>query len=226
MRFTLEVAGKTDVGCVRATNEDNFGYDTQLGIFVVCDGMGGQAAGEVASKIGVDTVLDYFRHADRGKYPTIGDPIEGFSDRANALASAIRKANSEVIKVASEGTGKTGMGSTIVAVLVKENFLSVAHVGDSRIYLIRGGNIQQHRKWADAIIINPGALTHYSIALRDALASVRLPVVEVHLSNVHAREEFRRHSVVSELAAKRVIGKGPDGYREALEFLVAGTARS
>jgi serine/threonine protein phosphatase PrpC len=143
MSLSIEVSGKSDVGCVRTNNEDNFGYDTQLGIFVVCDGMGGQAAGEVASKIGVDTVLDYFRQANRGKYPTIGDPIEGFSDRANALASAIRKANSEVIKVASEGTGKTGMGSTIVAVLVKENFLSVAHVGDSRIYLIRAGNIQQ-----------------------------------------------------------------------------------
>src|SRR5205085_1064359 len=90
-----------------------------------------------------DIVLDYFRQAGKGKYPTIGDPLEGFSDRANALASAIRKANSEVIKVASEGTGKTGMGSTIVAVLVKENFLSVAHVGDSRIYLIRAEAIQQ-----------------------------------------------------------------------------------
>jgi serine/threonine protein phosphatase PrpC len=143
MSLSIEVSGKSDVGCVRTNNEDNFGYDTQLGIFVVCDGMGGQAAGEVASKIGVDIVLDYFRQAGKGKFPPIGEPIEGFSERANALASAIRKANSEVIKVASEGTGKTGMGSTIVAVLVRENFLSVAHVGDSRIYLIRAGNIQQ-----------------------------------------------------------------------------------
>jgi len=143
MSLSIEVSGKSDVGCVRTNNEDNFGYDTQLWIFVVCDGMGGQAAGEVASKIGVDTVLNYFREAGKGKYPEVGEHIEGFSERANALASAIRKANSEVIKVASEGTGKTGMGSTIVAVLVKENFLSVAHVGDSRIYLIRAGNIQQ-----------------------------------------------------------------------------------
>jgi protein phosphatase len=143
MSLSIDVSGKSDVGCVRTNNEDNFGYDTQLGIFVVCDGMGGQAAGEVASKIGVDIVLDYFRQAGRGKYPSNGHPVEGFSDRANALASAIRKANTEVIRVASEGTGKTGMGTTIVAVLVKENFLSVAHVGDSRIYLIRGGAIQQ-----------------------------------------------------------------------------------
>ena len=77
---------------------------------------------------------------------------------------------------------------------------------------------------ADAVIINPGAWSHYSYAIHDALELLRVPIVEVHLSNIEAREEWRRHSVVSELAAHRVIGKGPDGYREALEFLVKGTA--
>jgi 3-dehydroquinate dehydratase-2 len=74
----------------------------------------------------------------------------------------------------------------------------------------------------DGVVVNPGAWTHYSYAIRDALELVDVPVVEVHLSNVDEREEWRRHSVISDLAAKRVIGKGPDGYREALEFLVAG----
>ena len=73
----------------------------------------------------------------------------------------------------------------------------------------------------DGVIVNPGAWTHYSYAIRDALELVDVPVVEVHLSNIDEREEWRRHSVISDLAAKRVIGKGPDGYREALEFLVA-----
>jgi 3-dehydroquinate dehydratase-2 len=77
--------------------------------------------------------------------------------------------------------------------------------------------------WAAGVIVNPGAWTHYSWAIRDALELFAVPIVEVHLSNVEEREEWRRHSVVAELAARRVIGKGPDGYREALQFL-AGKA--
>jgi 3-dehydroquinate dehydratase-2 len=72
--------------------------------------------------------------------------------------------------------------------------------------------------WADGVVVNPAAWTHYSWAIHDAIEPLQVPVVEVHLSNVDEREEWRRFSVVAELAAKRVVGKGPDGYREALEF--------
>jgi 3-dehydroquinate dehydratase-2 len=72
---------------------------------------------------------------------------------------------------------------------------------------------------SDGLIVNPGAWSHYSYAIHDALDILEVPIVEVHLSNIEEREEWRRHSVVSGLAAHRVIGKGPDGYREALEFL-------
>jgi 3-dehydroquinate dehydratase-2 len=74
---------------------------------------------------------------------------------------------------------------------------------------------------ADAVIVNPGAWTHYSYAIHDALEILEVPIVEVHLSNVEEREDWRRHSVVSDLMAHRVIGKGPAGYRDALEFLAA-----
>ena len=72
---------------------------------------------------------------------------------------------------------------------------------------------------ADGIVINPGAWTHYSYAIRDALELTGLPAVEVHLSDVDSREEFRRHSVISDLCFARVAGRGPNGYREALARL-------
>ena len=75
--------------------------------------------------------------------------------------------------------------------------------------------------WADGVVLNPGAWSHYSYAIRDAVELFTVPVVEVHLSNIEEREEWRRQSVIGELAAKRITGKGPDGYREALQFLAA-----
>jgi 3-dehydroquinate dehydratase-2 len=73
--------------------------------------------------------------------------------------------------------------------------------------------------WAEGVVLNPGAWTHYSYAIRDAVELFDVPVVEVHLSNIDQREEWRRTSVISDLAATRIVGKGPQGYREALAYL-------
>jgi 3-dehydroquinate dehydratase II len=73
--------------------------------------------------------------------------------------------------------------------------------------------------WADGVVVNAGAWTHYSYAIRDAVELIQVPVVEVHLSNVDEREKWRRFSVLDGLPAARFVGKGPDGYREALERL-------
>jgi 3-dehydroquinate dehydratase-2 len=72
---------------------------------------------------------------------------------------------------------------------------------------------------ADALVVNPGAWSHYSYAIHDALEILKIPIVEVHLSNIEEREEWRRKSVIADIVVHRVMGKGPAGYREALEHL-------
>jgi serine/threonine protein phosphatase PrpC len=142
MALAVEVAGKTDVGCVRTNNEDNFGFDSRHGIFVVCDGMGGQAAGEVASKMGVDILLDYFRNQIPAAAKQSLNGQNGSSGAQN-LANAIQLANKTIFQAGQQNNGRNGMGSTIVAALVRGNSLAIANVGDSRIYLVRHGTIQQ-----------------------------------------------------------------------------------
>src|SRR5947209_4442176 len=160
MTLAVEVAGKTDVGCVRANNEDNFGYDSRYGIFVLCDGMGGQAAGEVASKMGVDILLEYFRTGANSQAPTAAPvtanstqkidaapeaskPTQPASASAGSLARAIDLANRKIYEAGQQENTRSGMGSTVVAALVQGNALTIGNVGDSRIYLVRQGQIQQ-----------------------------------------------------------------------------------
>lgn len=137
MNFTA--SGKTDQGLVRANNEDNFYLDEKLGLLVVADGMGGHASGEIASKLAVTVVRDYFQ----GPQKLLGDCNPAYSEATNKLGCSIRLANQAIYEAAQSSPQLKGMGTTIVAVLLTGNKLSIAHIGDSRAYLIRGGLIDQ-----------------------------------------------------------------------------------
>lgn len=80
--------------------------------------------------------------------------------------------------------------------------------------------IQRERKWADGILINPAAYTHTSIAIRDVLLAVKIPTVEVHLSNIYKREEFRRHSLISDIVEGVITGFGENSYLLGLQSLI------
>jgi len=141
MSLILDAAGLTDVGLVRASNEDSFGYDERLGIFVVCDGMGGHAAGEVASRIAVDTVLGYFREHE----PAVREDayLNDAPLGARLLAEAVKQANDAILEYAVAHKNTSGMGTTLVAARFAEDTVSIANVGDSRIYLLRDGQLLQ-----------------------------------------------------------------------------------
>ncbi len=141
MSLGLEVVGRTDVGRVRPSNEDHFGFDERLGVFVVCDGMGGHAAGEVASQIAVDTVLSFFQERKSGieNDAYLGDAPVG----ARLLAEAVKQANDAILAYADENKNTSGMGTTLVAARFCDGTFSIANVGDSRIYLFREGQLLQ-----------------------------------------------------------------------------------
>ena len=97
---------------------------------------------------------------------------------------------------------------------------AVVRQSDSEAQLI--GWVHAAADAGDPVILNAGGLTHTSIALRDACAELRAPLIEVHISNVHAREDFRRHSYLSGVATGVIVGLGVQGYLLALRYLAAG----
>ena len=139
MTTRIEVFGLSDVGRKRKHNEDSFSFDADEGLFIVADGMGGHAAGEVASKITVETIGEFIaatRQKEEATWPFKYNHELDFN--SNRLAVAIEKANERVMAAVAAQPWLKGMGTTVVAGLLNEKLLSLAHVGDSRAYLLRG----------------------------------------------------------------------------------------
>lgn len=141
MSAEIEFGARTDVGCVRESNEDSYGAAPELGLFVLSDGMGGLAFGEVASRIAVETVIRTCREVT--PYAEQERSVSGVSAEARQVVAAIRAANEKIHATAqTSGTGRQ-MGATIVAIHFVEERMSLAHVGDSRAYRLRNNRLEQ-----------------------------------------------------------------------------------
>lgn len=139
----IEFGASTDVGHVRENNEDSFRVAPEINLFVVSDGMGGQSSGEIASRLASEAVVAHCREAaENPALPVVGRTKEGASEFGNRLASAFRLANHAVHQAARRNAALHGMGATLVAVIVTEERLSIAHVGDSRAYRLRDGRLE------------------------------------------------------------------------------------
>lgn len=139
----LQIAARTDVGRVRHRNEDYVGHAPEIGAIVLADGMGGYKGGEVASAIAVNTVLDYLRATIPGIRAGEVDHETGHSRESALVREAIVKANDTIYKTSCSQSQYQGMGTTIVVGIFYANRLTVAHVGDSRMYRYRGGHLDQ-----------------------------------------------------------------------------------
>ena len=140
----IEVAGATDPGCVRKNNEDNFAVDAKLGLLVVADGMGGHNSGEVASDVAASTIVDFARKmlgGRRSMVPEGGSPE--LSARGRQLEYFVKTANTMIYEKGRAFPKDAGMGTTVVAALLDAKSMTVAHVGDSRLYLWRRGELAQ-----------------------------------------------------------------------------------
>jgi protein phosphatase len=140
----IEVAGETNVGMKRNHNEDNFSILEENGLYIVADGMGGHASGEVASQMAVDALKEFFAATEQDPertWPYKMDRSKGYEE--NRLITGIKLANLRIYESAQRDARQRGMGTTLVSLFAVEDGVYVAHVGDSRSYRIRDGKLEQ-----------------------------------------------------------------------------------
>src|SRR4051794_11464920 len=143
LKGRLRFVGLTDTGKVREHNEDTIGVDADIGLLVLADGMGGYNAGEVASGIAVKPIMSLVKESYEQLDMTAPDPATGLSRPTIILRDAITRANKIIHQTARTQPQCEGMGTTVVACLFSDNKVSVAHVGDSRVYRLRGNRYEQ-----------------------------------------------------------------------------------
>jgi serine/threonine protein phosphatase PrpC len=177
----LRVGAGTDIGRVRALNEDAYMLRADEGLFVVCDGMGGAPAGEVASQMAVDAIVQHLRESASTGTAACDGPA--YLPHTNRLAEVVRRSNEVIYDQAQRDPRQAGMGTTVVGAWIRQHIVGVAHVGDSRAYLWHDGRLE--------------ALT------RDH------SLVEAHIA-AGLLEEVRRLPVEQQNVLVRVLGREPD----------------
>ena len=214
--------GVTDVGRVRTNNEDCFRIVAPLHLFVLSDGMGGEAHGEVASAMAVDTVVKHCLEALGNPAVTLyGEQQPGWSEKTKRLNSAAHLANKKIFASAQEHPDQHGMGATLTAAWIDGQRLSVAHVGDSRAYLLRSGSLQQltsdHSLVAEQV--RHGILTQAE-AEESRMQSVLLRALG---SEAEVTVDAEEHMIV----ARDILLLCSDGLtRMVIEAEIAGTLQS
>jgi protein phosphatase len=219
----IEAFGRTDVGRRRKINEDNFLVSSESSLFAVCDGMGGHNAGEVASRMAIETLSAFVEKSAVEKEITWPWGLDAsLSFDANRLKTAIRLANARVFQAADNREELTGMGTTVVAAIVTGDVLTIGSAGDSRCYLVRGGELRQLTRddsWVSAAlgegILNSDDIEHHplrnvitkAVGARD---TIDLDVIEHRLEpgDVALLCSDGLHGLLPDPELKRLVNEG------------------
>ncbi|PYQ05602.1 MAG: Stp1/IreP family PP2C-type Ser/Thr phosphatase [Acidobacteria bacterium] len=233
----LESFGQTDVGRRRKLNEDNYLVDPETNLFAVCDGMGGHNAGEVASKLAIETLAAFIRKS-AGEEKDITWPYgleANLSFEANRLKTAIKLANKKVFKAADNREEYTGMGTTVVAALVAGNVLTVGSAGDSRCYLLSKGKLRQITRddswvsaaWAEGILSSDEIERHplrnvitKAVGAKDTL-EVEVAEHPLAAGDVTLLCSDGLHAMIGDDEILRALTPHPDSLPEAAGRLIA-----
>jgi serine/threonine protein phosphatase PrpC len=231
----IEAHGRTDVGRRRKINEDSYLVSPETSLYAVCDGMGGHNAGEVASRMAIETLASFVEKSAIEKEITWPWGIDAnLSFDANRLKTGIKLANARVFQAADNREELTGMGTTVVASIVSGNQLTIGSAGDSRCYLVRGGELRQLTRddsWVSAAlgegILNSDDVEHHplrnvitkAVGARD---SIDLDVVEHVLEpgDVVMLCSDGLHGMLNDQQLSRLLQPVPGSLEEATARLV------
>jgi len=232
----LEAVGQTDVGRRRKLNEDNFLMDPETNLYAVCDGMGGHNAGEVASQMAIETLGSFIQKSHKEKEITWPYGLDvNLSFDGNRLKTALKLANKKVYKAADNREDYTGMGTTAVAALISEKTATLGSAGDSRVYLVRNGELKQLTRddswvsaaWAEGILssdeIEKHPLKNVITKAVGAKDTIDIEVVEHQLASGDLLMlcSDGLHAMINDEQIKKVLSPVPESLDEAAAKLIA-----